>query len=58
MQTLKLEELTNFIESRKAEVESKTLAKGRERSFRLSLLDSEYGITILAAINFLLKVEL
>ena len=41
MQTRKLEELTNFIESRKAEVEIKILQTGRERSFRRRPRDPE-----------------
>lgn len=41
MQSLKLEELTSFIESRKAEVEMKILQSGRERSFRRRPRDPE-----------------
>lgn len=41
MQSRKLEDLTNFIESRKAEVEIKILQLGRERSFRRRPRDPE-----------------
>lgn len=34
MQSIRLEELTAFVESKRLEVEKKILRKGRERSFR------------------------